>query len=127
MRIEKTGAISTPPQRVWEVMSDVVRWNEWTPSIKEIVFLDPGPFRLGSRALVRQPRLPSAIWHVTEFEPGRGFSWENNSLGAYSVGEHWIDSNLNGCGIRRRHNRVSYAVHGSLDRRIVAHELRFMA
>jgi carbon monoxide dehydrogenase subunit G len=50
MKIEMSTEIDAPSERVWEVMSDVERWHEWTPSITSIERLDEAPFGAGSRA-----------------------------------------------------------------------------
>jgi len=52
VHLEQTIEISAPPDRVWEIMTDVERWHEWTASISSVERLDGGPFALGSRARV---------------------------------------------------------------------------
>ena len=71
-RLSTTIAIDAPTERVAEVMCDVEHWHEWTPSITSITRLGSGPFIVGSRALVRQPRLPPAVWTVTAIDPEIG-------------------------------------------------------
>jgi uncharacterized membrane protein len=82
--------IDAPVEEVWAVLSDVERWYEWTASIKSILLLDPKPLHVGSRGLVEQPRLPRTIWQVTELVRNQGFNWEAKSIGAHTIGEHWI-------------------------------------
>lgn len=91
MNIERTIEISAPPERIWAVMSDVARWPEWTPSVTSVEMLDGGPFRVGTRARVKQPRLPAAVWTVTAVDPGRRFTWESVVPGLTSVGDHRIE------------------------------------
>ena len=83
--------ISAPPPRVWDVMSDVERWPEWTPSVTGIKRLDKGPFAVGSRVVIRQPRFPPAWWKITAIEPGRSFTWTSLAPGLRVVARHWVD------------------------------------
>ena len=66
--------IQAPPDRVWAALRDIEHWSEWTPTVISVRPLDPGPLALGTRAIVRQPKLLSARWQVTEVE-GRSFTW----------------------------------------------------
>jgi uncharacterized protein YndB with AHSA1/START domain len=92
MDFEYSVEINAPPEKVWPVIMDVENWSKWTASITEIKLLEPGEIKVGTRARVRQPRLPTAIWQVIQFVPNKGFAWENRAFGARAVGEHWITS-----------------------------------
>ena len=67
--------IAAPAERVWEVMIDTNRWHEWTPSITSVKRLSDAPIAVGSRVLIRQPKIPPASWTVTAIEPGASFTW----------------------------------------------------
>lgn len=92
MDIVRTIDIAAPREQVWAVMSDVERWPEWTASVTRVERLDERPFGAGSRARVRQPRLPVAVWTVTAFETGRYFEWHNAGPGLKSVGGHRVEA-----------------------------------
>jgi uncharacterized protein YndB with AHSA1/START domain len=85
-----TRHIDAPPPPVWEVLADVVRWPEWTPTIDSVERLDAGPFGVGSRARVRQPKLPPASWEVVEFVEGRSFTWVATGPGMRSIARHEV-------------------------------------
>ena len=76
---------------MWEVIRDVERWHEWTPSITSIKRLDTGPLRVGSRATVSQPKLPTNAFTVTKLEEDRGFDWQTTSPGLSGSGHHWVE------------------------------------
>lgn len=91
MRYEVNEEIDGAPSDVWAVLADVERWPDWCPTMTSVQRLDDGPFGVGSAAEIRQPKLPRAIWRVTEFEPGRRFQWTTTSLGVTTSGDHRID------------------------------------
>lgn len=90
MDFEVSVDIAAPPDVVWSVMSDAERWHEWTPSVRAVRMLDKGPLGIGSRALIRQPKFPPAVWKVTELEPGRSFTWKTGAPGMWAYGRHSV-------------------------------------
>jgi uncharacterized protein YndB with AHSA1/START domain len=92
MRTFKTTVdIPAPAARVWEVMSDIDRWHEWTPSVTSVRRLGGAPLAVGSRALIRQPKFPPAVWKVTAIEPGRSFTWVSSAPGLRVIAHHWVE------------------------------------
>jgi len=76
-------AIHAPPEWVWQVISDVERWPEWTASVTHVKLQTPGPLALGSRARVKQPKFPAAVWRVTALTPGQSFTWRRIVAGVH--------------------------------------------
>ena len=79
--------INAPVIRVFEVMADTDRWHEWTPSVKSIKRLDTGGFVIGSRAVIRQPKFPPALWTITAIDD-RSFTWMNTAPGIKVIAHH---------------------------------------
>ncbi|GAB1820572.1 SRPBCC family protein [Herbidospora sp. RD11066] len=96
MRYESAVLIDAPPSRVWEIFSDVARWPEWMPTIEALDLLDPGPLRVGARARIRQPRLPVAVWRVTELADGHRFTWASGAFGLRTEGIHVVEATPGG-------------------------------
>jgi hypothetical protein len=88
--------IPAPTALVWSVMADVERWPEWTSSVSRDKLLSPGPLRVGSRVRIHQPRLPSAVWQVTELQPGAGFTWVSRAPGLRVTGRHILENAIAG-------------------------------
>ena len=84
--------IDAPRERVWAIMSDIERWPEWTASVKRVRQLTPGPMAVGTKAFVRQPRLPPAFWKVVSFEPNECFTWVSSSPGFSITARHSVQS-----------------------------------
>ena len=99
---ETTRHIDAPTQSVWEVLFDVARWPEWTPTIDRVERLDDGPFQVGSRARVRQPKLPRAVWEVTEVEDGRNFTWVAKGPGMKTIARHEVVPDASGSRVTLR-------------------------
>ena len=88
--------IAAPRGLVAAAMIDVEKWHEWTASIDSVKLLDKEPMDVGSRALVRQPKLPPAFWKVSVLEPGRGFTWFSSGPGIRATGYHYAESTPTG-------------------------------
>jgi uncharacterized protein YndB with AHSA1/START domain len=90
MRHEITVTITAPADLVWQTISTVEKWPEWTPTMEQVDRLDDGELRAGSSARVRQPNLPERTWTVTEVTPGRSFTWAHDSRGLRLSADHVI-------------------------------------
>ena len=86
-----TMEIPAPPQLVWSVMADVERWPEWTASVSRIKRLSPGPLQVGSRMRIHQPKLPPALWRVTELSPDAGFTGVSVAPGVRVTARHTVE------------------------------------
>jgi len=53
--------------------------------------LDSGPFAIGCKARVRQPKLRNAVWRVTALQDGRNFTWTTRSPGLRMTAGHLIE------------------------------------
>ena len=80
--------IAAAVEDVWAVLVDVERWPRWTASMSEVTMLDSGPLAVGTRVRIKQPKLPPAVWQVTELEPRRGFAWKSPAPGATTIADH---------------------------------------
>jgi uncharacterized membrane protein len=118
MEQTKTIEIAASPERVWEVLSDVEYWPEWTESVTSARRVDDGPLKPGSRTRLKQPRLPEAEWVVTELEPGRSFTWVSTGS-ARNTARHDIEA-LPGGGSRVRLGFESAGLLGELVGRLYA-------
>jgi uncharacterized membrane protein len=97
MKIEVSVEVLRPAESVWSVLLDVERWPEWTASITKIERLDQAAFGPGSRVRIRQPKLKTVVWRVSEFRHGRLFTWEAQSPGVSTIARHTIRPSEHGC------------------------------
>jgi|SRR6478735_4584425 carbon monoxide dehydrogenase subunit G len=90
-RCEHAIAISAPPERVWDVLVDVEAWPARIPTVDRVERLDDGPLAVGARTRLAQPKLPEAVWTVTELTPGVAFTWTSSSPGVRITASHLIE------------------------------------
>jgi carbon monoxide dehydrogenase subunit G len=92
---EVRSHINAPPDVVWKTLADVGRWPEWTPSVRSLELLD-GTLAVGHRVRIRQPKLPTVVWTISEVQPGVSFSWQSHRRGADAIGRHALIDNDDG-------------------------------
>src|SRR5256885_8677636 len=69
---------TAPPATVWRVWSDINRWPEWNPDMKESR-LD-GPLKLGATGMINTKSGGKHDVVVTHFQDGRSFELESTAL-----------------------------------------------
>jgi len=95
MQFETTVEIEAAPDKVWATLADVERWPEWTASMTHVERLNGEPLALGAMVRVKQPRMPTLVWKVTELDPGQSFSWQSDSTGVTTVASHVVKTTTN--------------------------------
>ena len=78
------------PERLWQLVSDLEHWPRHLDTFVEVTPLQPGPPRLGARYRVRQPALAAAVYTITWWQDGEGFSWRTGSRSLTGTAEHRI-------------------------------------
>jgi uncharacterized membrane protein len=99
VRTETSISINAPSERIWAVLIDVERWPEWTATMASVQRLDDGELRVGSRARIRQPKLPVVVWQVSDVQPGRSFTWRAGNPLSKAVAGHEIEPEGAGCKV----------------------------
>lgn len=96
MQLTHTVEIDATPEVVWAANEDVELWPELSRSMERVERLELGELVLGSRARIRQPRMPSAVWEVVALERGASFTWGSQSFGMRMEATHELASNATG-------------------------------
>jgi uncharacterized membrane protein len=92
MRFEQSIEIDAPPQRVWDVLTDLEAWPQRIETVDVVELLTPHPMREGSRVRLKQPKLPEGTWEVTAWQAPTFFEWRQQSSGATSVAGHRVEA-----------------------------------
>ena len=127
--------VPATPGQVWETLSDLESWPAWIPTVQSLRAEEAGrPRGVGATYLLKQPRLPTARWVITEWRHGEGFTWHSDTPGARTVGTHevapapgsgtQIDLAIGWTGPMARLARLVY---GGLARRYVEAEAKALA
>lgn len=99
--IEAVRATTLPPEALWPVMSAVRDWGAWLPTVRSVTPIAPErPEQVGASYVVLQPGLPPATWTVTDWRPGRSFTWESRAAGLRTTGTHELVPGPDGVSIR---------------------------
>lgn len=90
MRYQTSVVIDAGPDVVWRVLADVERWPEWTATMRSVRWIGADRLAVGARAQIAQPKLPHAVWEVTELEPGTRFTWVSRRTGVTVAATHAV-------------------------------------
>ncbi|MEB4208906.1 SRPBCC family protein [Mycobacterium sp. 94-17] len=127
MITEDSVEIDAPPQRVWEVFSDVEHWSDWTASVNSLVGLDSGSLAVGRRFAIKQPGMPKLVWEVTEIDPGRSWTWVQSAPGARVTARHHVIPRPGGGTLVRQQLDQRGVLGGLVGRLMLNKTKRFLA
>ena len=98
MTTSSTTDIAAPPQRVWDLISDVRRWPELLPhTVSSVTPLEADrPEEVGARYVIEQPKLARATWEITEWAPPHQFTWRSHTAGVTTTGAHTVQPHGDG-------------------------------
>ncbi len=90
MEFEASVEVEAAPELVWRTLTDVVRWPEATASMDSVRWVTGDEVAVGNAARIKQPRMLSTVWKVTDVAAGQSFTWETSSPGVRTVATHII-------------------------------------
>ncbi len=80
--VERSTVINVPTERVWEAFVNLGGWPAWNLHMRKVRLLTEVPLAMGSRARIVLKTGLSSTWEVTEFSPGRSFTWDASLFGS---------------------------------------------
>lgn len=96
MITESSIEIDAPADVVWRVFADVENWPAMTESVTSLRALDGAELAMGRAYEIKQPRIPKAVWKVTELTPGSSWRWTYSGPGNTTTGIHEVTDLGNG-------------------------------
>jgi uncharacterized membrane protein len=91
--------IDAPAHRVFQTLCDVEKWPEWTPTMLSVQRMDGGPFAIGSRTRVVQPKLRPTVWRVSAMDADANFTWISKLPGLRMEAGHAVEPAGAGCRV----------------------------
>ena len=89
--VERSISINVPPEHVWEAFVNLGGWPVWNHHMREVRLLTEVPLSMGSRARIVLKTGLSSTWEVTEFSPGRSFTWDASLFGSRLSFAHVVE------------------------------------
>ena len=96
MRFEHTIDINASSAQVWNILADVARWTDWTPTVKYFEWVEGDRLAVGAKARLNLDGAGKGIWTVTSVDEGRSFYWANDTRGVHTIGGHVVDPREDG-------------------------------
>ncbi|HWM75847.1 MAG TPA: SRPBCC family protein [Nocardioides sp.] len=91
MNIEQRATSTATPDQVWAVLSDLDAWPEVLSTVDRVEREGPAaPHGVGTAYYVEQPKVRRARWEVTEWKPGRSFTWTSSAPGLSMTATHEV-------------------------------------
>lgn len=69
-RYEARVTINGNREAVWKILSNVVAWPEWLPTVTSVEPLDGAALQIGRKYLISQPNLRARHWNLHEDRAG---------------------------------------------------------
>lgn len=87
VRVERL--IAAGPDRVWDLVGELRGWARMLPTVTRVQQLTAAePLGVGARFEVAQPGLPRAVYEITDWRPGSGFTWVSSAPGVRTTATH---------------------------------------
>jgi uncharacterized membrane protein len=91
MHFEESIDIDAQQERVWEVLSDLEAWPRRIETVDVVELLTPAPVAIGSRILLKQPKLGEGTWDITVWDAPSYFEMRQKSSGITSIAGHRVE------------------------------------